>query len=84
MDLARKAKVPALVVLNRVPPRGRVADAMRAKLADDGLETAAATVGNRVGFAASMLEGRTVIETARSTPAADEVRALADEVMSKL
>ena len=84
MELARKAKVPALVVLNRVPPRGRVADAMRAKLADDGLDTAATNVGNRVGFAASMLEGRTVIETAASSPAAAEVRALADEVLSKL
>lgn len=84
IELARKAKVPAMVVLNRVPPRGRVADAMRAKLADDGLDTAATSIGNRVGFAASMLEGRTVIETAASSPAAAEVRALADEVLSKL
>jgi len=84
MELARKAKVPALVVLNRVPPRGRVADAMRAKLADDDLDTAATSIGNRVGFAASMLEGRTVIETAASSPAAAEVRALAGEVLSRL
>ncbi len=84
LDLARSTDVPVLLVLNRVPPRGKVVDLMREKLSQDGLPVAHAMIGNRIAFAASMLEGLTVLETARGSPAAREIQALAEEVTTRL
>jgi chromosome partitioning protein len=84
MDLAKTSKVPVLVVLNRVPPRGKIVDLMRARLVEEELPVARSTIGNRVAFAATMLEGRTVLETAPGSPAAAEIRNLADEIAARL
>lgn len=78
--VAVEADVPILVVLNRVPPRGNVVGKIRAKLDELAWPVAETEVGNRVAFAASMLEGLSVVETAHSSPAAAEIRALAAEV----
>ena len=40
MDLAATARVPVLVVLNRVPPRGKIVDLMRNRLVEDKLPVA--------------------------------------------
>jgi chromosome partitioning protein len=84
LDLARKEKAPALLVLNRMPPRGKLPDAVRQKLAEDRLPLADSALGNRVAFAASMMDGRGVVETAPRDAAAAEIRALADEVRAVL
>ncbi len=84
VQLARTAGVPVLIVLNRVPPRGNIVQIMRAQLAEQELPVAQATIGNRVAFAASMLEGLTVLETAPRTAAAAEIRALAEEIIAGL
>ena len=84
MELARTSKVPALVVLNRVPPRGKIVDLMRARLVEEELPLAQTTIGNRVAFAATMLEGRSVLETAPTSPAAVEIRELAREIEAGL
>lgn len=84
IDLARKEKAPALLVLNRMPPRGKLPDAVRRKLEEANLPLAEATLGNRVAFAASMMEGRGVVEFAPRDTAAAEIRALADEVWAAL
>jgi chromosome partitioning protein len=84
MDLAKTSKVPVLVVLNRVPPRGKIVDLMRAQLVQDELPVARSTIGNRVAFAATMLEGRSVLETAPGSPAAAEIRELAREIEARL
>jgi chromosome partitioning protein len=78
--LASEAGTPVLIVLNRVPPRGKVIDQMRQKLVDLGWPVASAQIGNRIAFAASMLEGLSVIETAHASAAAAEIRALASEI----
>ncbi|MGE0725716.1 MAG: ParA family partition ATPase [Alphaproteobacteria bacterium] len=70
----------ALVVLNRVPARASLTDAMRTALVGDGARIAARTLGSRVAFAASLAAGATAIETAPRGPAAAEALALADEV----
>ena len=57
---------------------------MRAKLEADGLPVAAATIGNRIAFAASMLEGRSTLEQAPKSAAALEISALAAEIGSRL
>ncbi len=81
MDLAKGEGATALVVLNRMPPRGRLADTVRDQLSNDGLPLAATAMGNRVAFAASLLAGRGVVETDRRSAAAAETLALAAEVL---
>ncbi len=84
LELAAGEKVPALIVLNRVPYRGRVLDEVKRMAAEEKMPVAKATIGNRVAFAATMMAGSSVVETARRSVAADEVRSLAKEVGRKL
>jgi chromosome partitioning protein len=83
LDLARTEKVTAMLVLNRVPPRANLTDAMIEKL--ELLKTAVAQtrIGNRVALATALFEGRGITETARGTRAAEEITALADEILRK-
>jgi len=84
IELARSARKPVMVVLNRVPPRGKVVDQMRTRLTESGVPVAATAIGNRVAFAASMLDGAGVVETAARSTAADEIRALGGEILDRL
>jgi chromosome partitioning protein len=83
LAMIAKEKVPALIVLNRVPPRGRLMDKVRAALAEEKLPVAACALGNRVAFATAMMEGRAVTEREPESTAAEEVRALAREIGAK-
>lgn len=86
LDLARQEKVPVLLVANRVPPRARLADTLLAQIqalaAAPEIRVAASTIGNRIQFAAALLDGRSVTETARRTLAAREIADLAAEVLT--
>ena len=84
LDLARAEKRPVLVVLNRVPARARLADALIARMSELGAEVAQSHVGNRIGLAAALMEGRSVLETDRRGRAATEMRALAKEILARL
>jgi chromosome partitioning protein len=84
LDLAEAAGTDALLVLNRVPARGRAADAIRGEIEGERWPLAAASLGNRQAFAASIGEGRGVAETAPRSPAGQEVAALAAEVLARL
>jgi chromosome partitioning protein len=81
IELAERERRDFLLVLNRVPARGRLADRIRGMIADEGLSVAAATLGNRQDFAASVIEGLGVTEFARRGAAAAEMRALAQEIL---
>ncbi|MDF1793842.1 MAG: ParA family partition ATPase [Thalassobaculaceae bacterium] len=83
LDLAKSEKTPALLVLNRVPSRASLTEAMTAKIREMGAKVAKASIGNRVALAASLLEGKGVTEYQRRGTAAAEIRALATEVMRK-
>ncbi|MGQ7792743.1 ParA family partition ATPase [Faunimonas sp. B44] len=83
LELVGRERRPALLVVNRVPPRGSMAETVMAELAALG-PAAAARLGNRVAFAASMGEGRTVMETEPAGKAAAEVVALARELGERL
>lgn len=80
LDMAAKEKTRSLLILNRLPPRGKLADAIRAKIEDAGLPLAAATLGNRSAFAVSMMDGKGVAETQPKGTAAAEIEALAEEI----
>lgn len=83
LDLARQEKVPALVVLNRVPPRANLTDAMIGALQASGATLAGSRLGNRVVLAASLAEGLSLAEMGHRGQAAAEVRALSKEILEK-
>lgn len=82
LELARGEKRPALLVLNRVPARGKLVDAAAEKAAELGVPIAAASLGNRIGFAASLMEGLTLAETDAKSKGVEELEALAAEIWS--
>lgn len=68
------------LVLNRVPPRSRLVETVQGMLKDKNLRLADCALGNRVAFAASLMDGMGVTESEPSSQAADEIRALALEL----
>ena len=84
LDLIEKERKSAIMVLNRVPPRARLADELMKNLKEDGVPLARAHVGNRVAFASSLMEGKGITESAPSSLAAAEIRLLAGEVLRKV
>ncbi|BAI73025.1 cobyrinic acid a,c-diamide synthase [Azospirillum sp. B510] len=87
IDLAAQEKRRLLLVLNRVPPRARIADELVAKVhelvAPPAVELAAAQVGNRTAYAGTLMTGLSVTEAARKTQAAAEMQALAEEILAR-
>ncbi|MEM7269588.1 MAG: ParA family protein [Pseudomonadota bacterium] len=78
--MAMKQGADAWVVLNRVPPRGVIAEEMAAKIEEDGADMLAERLGNRADFAKAFARGAGVTEVARKSKAAGEVEALAKAV----
>ena len=84
LEMAEAEKVPALVVFNRVPPRGKVAEAVMAELKSMDTKAATTTLGNRQAFVQSLERGLGVTEAFGSSLAAQEIRALAKELNRRL
>jgi chromosome partitioning protein len=82
LDLIKKERRSALIVLNRVPARASLTTAMRARIEELGVPCAMATIGNRVALASSLLEGRGIGEAAPASTAGREIAALASEIWS--
>ncbi len=80
LDLARKERRRVLLVVNRLPPRGRLPDVVISAIRETGFPVADTTLGNRIAFAASMMEGKGVVETEPHGAAAQEIIALSEEV----
>lgn len=83
LETARQERVPALIVLNRVPPRANLTEAMTARLLELGAPVATTQIGNRVALAAALAEGKGISEAAPSSRAAQEIAALAKEVLER-
>lgn len=85
LDLAAQEKRALLMVLNRVPPRTKLADALVAEVGKlvnpPGVRLAETQIGNRTAYAGTLLTGRSVTETGRRTQAAQEMQALAEEIL---
>jgi len=84
LDLAEAEGRPTLIVLNRVPARSRLGDAILDILRGEKLKMAVSELGNRQAFAASLMEGRGVVESEPSSVAAQDIAALANQVWRKL
>jgi chromosome partitioning protein len=79
LELAKAEKVPVKVLLNRVPANSKLA----AKIADELDCLAETTLGNRVIFAASLMEGRAATEVDPNSAAANEIKSLVKEVLKQ-
>lgn len=78
LELAKAEKIPVKVVMNRVTANSKLAGIIGEELQ----QLAKTTIGNRVIFASSLLEGRTATELAPTSPAADEIKALVKEIVA--
>ena len=83
LDLARQERVPALLVLNRVPARANRTRPMAAALAGLGAAIADTRIGNRIALAAALAEGKGIAEAAPGSTAALEIDALAAEILRR-
>lgn len=83
LALAAAEGVPVLIVANRVPSRSNMAEGIVENLDHLGADVAKVKLGQRIAFAESMLAGKGVLESHRLSAAADEVSALAREVMRR-
>lgn len=81
--LASKERTPALLVLNRVPPRAAITEEMAEALGEIEAPLANTRIGNRVGFAGAMKQGLVIMDTDRSGKGAAEMEALRAEVMKE-
>jgi chromosome partitioning protein len=84
LAMARRERTPALVVLNRLPPRGGAEAETRAALAEEGAEILETALGNRVAFSTAFLEGRTPLDLAPRSRAAQEAQAFARALAARL
>lgn len=81
LELVAKERAEAILVVNRALRRASLTSEMLEAIGGLGRKVADTTLGSRIAFAASMGEGRTVTETAPSSIAAQEVDALAAEIL---
>lgn len=80
LQLVLQEKKSLMLVLNRVPPRAKLNEVIMDRLAKMNILVARQTLGNRVAYASSIIQGLGVIESEPSSTAAEEIRALAKEV----
>jgi chromosome partitioning protein len=83
LELAQSERRPAILVVNRMPSRGRLATEMIDKLATLGIGVAHSTLGNRVAYAESLAEGLGVCESEPSSAAALEITVLGQELWDR-
>ncbi|MDV7338810.1 ParA family partition ATPase [Terasakiella sp. A23] len=80
---AKKEKTEAIVLMNRIPPRGKLLEKIKGMLEEDERPMLESTLGNRVAFPSSMIEGLGVVESDKRSAATREVKALAKEIWNK-
>jgi chromosome partitioning protein len=84
LKLAAAERRKAAMVLNRVPPAGKLRSTITTELNEAGKPLMAATIGNRTGFASAFAEGLGVTEAAPRSTAANELRALLSELLEMI
>lgn len=84
LELCKREDRPAMTVLNRVRSQTRVAIDIEEQLKGMGVRLAETTLANRVIYAETIGQGRTVLEVQKTGPAATEMQALAQEVFSAM
>jgi len=82
LDLARREKCDALIVLNRTRPNTRLAAEIATRATELGAEVATAQLANRVIYAETLGMGLGASDNGRNPAARDEVGVLTDEVLT--
>lgn len=82
LALAAAEKRPAVLLLNRVPAQGRLAEEIAAEIRRRGLPLLDVCLGNRTPFAVAFQQGLGVVEAAPRSRAAEEAKALAAAVLA--
>ena len=80
LDLARAEKIPTKILLNRMSAHSRLGQTIASQLTS----LAHSTLGNRVLFASSLMEGATATEVEPNSLAALEVKELVQELLADL
>ena len=80
LEMIAKEGVTSLLVINRALSRVALTEEISAAIRALGHPAAETRLGNRVAFAASMGDGRTILETAPGSKGALEIEALAAEI----
>lgn len=73
-------KKPLMLVMNRVPAKSRLNDTIQEKLGTMNIQVAKTTLGNRVSFASSIMQGLGVGEFDPRGMAAEEMASLLKEI----
>ena len=84
LEMAKAERKPALIVLNRVPPRSRAAEEVAGEVAGIGVPLADARIGNRVALASALHRGKGITEYEATSTAAHEIEALAKEILDRI
>lgn len=84
LEMAVGEKKPIMVVKNRVTARAKINAETDDAVQSMGFTFAKSTIGNRVLFAASMGEGKTIFEKQATGIGAAEVKALSSEILRLL
>ncbi|GAA0783299.1 ParA family protein [Roseibium denhamense] len=84
IGLAEREDTPAILVLNRVPPRAALTGEMENAIAEYGYDTLKTRLGNRTVFASAMGKGAAVTEEAPSSKASHEVGLLIEELVGRI
>jgi chromosome partitioning protein len=77
-EFAQSEKIPAKILLNRYNPQSKLTKEIISQIPGDLFNC---SLGNRVAFSSCFLSGVTVTECAPNSIAAEEIRALAGEVL---
>jgi len=80
IQICKQERVPVKMVLNRVNPQAKLTGA----ISGDMVGLTANRFGNRVIFAGALMHGYGVTEAQPNSLAAEEVRALAQEIITYL
>ncbi|HWH22505.1 MAG TPA: ParA family protein, partial [Allosphingosinicella sp.] len=83
VDLCERAGKPLIFVVNAATPKARITSEAAVALSQHGT-VAPVTLHQRTDFAASMIDGRTVMEADPKSKSAAEVRVLWDYVSDRL
>jgi chromosome partitioning protein len=75
-------KRPLMLVLNRVPPRAKLNDIIIDKLNNMNINVSRQTLGNRIAFSSSIMQGQGVVESDPRGTAAEEIKSLLAEIKS--
>lgn len=76
LELAKAENIPVRVLLNRVSANSKLAQT----IADELPDLTKTVLGNRVIFAAALMEGRSATEVAPGSAAALEIKSLSEEI----